>query len=60
MGSLGGLATMIVAGVLGDWVLPFVYNVGIVGFRSSYLGWLFLGGVVALVHFTDHRIGSPR
>jgi len=60
MGSLGGLATMIVAGALGDWVLPFVYNVGIVGLRSSYLGWLFLGGVVALVQFTDHHAGSPR
>jgi O-antigen ligase len=60
MGSLGGLATMIVAGALGDWVLPFVYNVGIVGLRSSYLGWLFLGGVVALVQFTDHRTtGNP-
>jgi hypothetical protein len=29
-------------------VVPFVYNVGLDGFRSSMLGWLFLGGLVAM------------
>lgn len=47
-GALGGLAGMVVAGVLGDWVLPFFYNLGLNGFRSSMLGWLFLGGLVSL------------
>jgi hypothetical protein len=47
-GSLGGLAGMVVVGMLGDWVLPFFYNVGLNGFRSSMLGWLFLGGLVSL------------
>jgi hypothetical protein len=47
-GALGGLAGMVVAGMLGDWVLPFFYNVGLSGFRSSMLGWLFLGGLVSL------------
>jgi O-antigen ligase len=47
-GALGGLAGMIVAGTLGDWVLPFFYNIGLDGFRSSMLGWLFLGGLVSL------------
>jgi hypothetical protein len=47
-GVLGGLAGMVVAGMLGDWVLPFFYNVGLNGFRSSMLGWLFLGGLVSL------------
>ena len=44
----GGLAGMVVAGMLGDWVLPFFYNVGLNGFRSSMIGWLFLGGLVSL------------
>jgi hypothetical protein len=39
---------MVVAGMLGDWVLPFFYNVGLNGFRSSMLGWLFLGGLVSI------------
>ena len=47
-GALGGLSGMVVAGMLGDWILPFFYNVGLIGFRSSMLGWLFLGGLVGL------------
>jgi len=47
-GALGGLAGMVVVGMMGDWVLPFFYNIGLSGFRSSMLGWLFLGGLVTL------------
>ena len=47
-GALGGLAGMVVAGMLGDWVLPFFYNLGLSGFRSSMIGWLFLGGLVSV------------
>jgi O-antigen ligase len=47
-GALGGLIGTLEAGLLGDWVLPFFYNVGMSGFRASVLGWLFLGGLVAL------------
>lgn len=47
-GALGALAGMAVAGMLGDWVLPFFYNIGLNGFRSSMLGWLFLGGLVSV------------
>lgn len=51
-GALGGLAGMLVAGMLGDWILPFVYNIGFAGFRASVLGWIFLGGLVALEQMT--------
>lgn len=47
-GVLAGLAGSLVAGVLGDWILPFVYNVGFFGFRASLFTWLFLGGMLAL------------
>jgi len=47
-GAMGGLAGTLTAGMLADWALPFVYNIGLVGFRASVLGWLFLGGVVSL------------
>jgi hypothetical protein len=53
-GALGALAGMIVAAMLGDWVLPFFYNIGLDGFRSSMLGWLFLGGLVSL-ELMQHR-----
>jgi O-antigen ligase len=47
-GALGGGVGTLVAAALGDWVLPFFYNVTLGGFRSSVLTWLFLGGLVAL------------
>ena len=54
-GALGGLAGMVVAGMLGDWILPFFYNVGLNGFRSSMVGWLFLGGLVSLEQMVKTR-----
>ena len=54
-GALGGLAGTLVAAGLGDWVLPFVYNVGLLGFRASVLGWLFLGGLLAVAREADTR-----
>lgn len=47
-GAIGGLVGTLFAGVLGDWVLPFVYNIGIYGLRGSIFAWLFLGGLVAI------------
>lgn len=42
--GVGSLILMLLA----DWILPFVYNIGFPGFQASLLGWLFLGGLVAL------------
>jgi O-antigen ligase len=47
-GVLAGIVATQVAAFLGDWVLPFVYNVGLTGFRSGILPWIFIGGVIAL------------
>jgi hypothetical protein len=49
VGAVGGLAGTLVAMMLVDWLLPFVYNVGFSGLRTSALAWMFLGGLVALV-----------
>jgi hypothetical protein len=45
---LAGLAGTLAAGMLADWFLPFVYNIGLAGFRASVLGWIFLGGLIAI------------
>lgn len=47
-GALGGVVATLVSAALGDWVLPFFYNVGLSGFRASVLSWIFLGGLVIL------------
>jgi hypothetical protein len=59
-GALGGLVGTVVAGMLGDWMLPFFYNIGLSGFRSSMLGWLFLGGLVSLEQMARQMEMSPR
>jgi hypothetical protein len=65
VGVLGGLAGSLVSGMLADWIIPFVYNIGIRGFRSSLLFWVFLGGVLALKRIVYSTppvsvISSPR
>ena len=47
-GVIGGVAGTLVASTLADWVLPFVYNIGLNGFRGAIPAWLFLGGLVSL------------
>ncbi len=47
-GVLAGFIGMLVSGMLGDWFLPFVYNVGFPGFRASVMGWVLMGGLAAL------------
>jgi hypothetical protein len=56
-GALGGLAGTLAAGMLADWVLPFVYNIGLAGLRASVLGWLFLGGLVSLEQMSRGAAG---
>ena len=45
---LAFLGAMLAAGVMADWFLPFLYNIGIPGFRTSIFAWLFLGGLISL------------
>jgi hypothetical protein len=46
---------MLVSGMFGDWLIPFVYNIGLNGFRASVFGWLFLGGLVVIERLADQQ-----
>ncbi len=46
---------MLASGMLGDWFLPYLYNIGIPGFRSSVFAWIFLGGLLALARIFDKQ-----
>lgn len=48
LGAFGGVLGTLASGMLGDWFIPFYYNGGVLGFRSSLLFWVFLGGALAL------------
>jgi hypothetical protein len=52
-GVLGGIVGTLVAAGLADWVLPFTYNIGLGGFRSSVLPWMFIGGLVCIEQFVE-------
>ncbi len=47
-GVFAGLVGTLVASMLGDWLLPFVYNIGFTGYRSAILAWIFFGGLLAV------------
>jgi hypothetical protein len=46
--AFGGLIGSVVAMAFGDWVIPFVYNQTIGGFRYTLHTWLFLGVLAAM------------
>jgi hypothetical protein len=46
--AIGLLIGCLFAGFLADWFLPYLYNIGFPGFRTSVLAWLFLGGLLSL------------
>jgi len=54
-GAFAGLIGTLTAALFGDWVIPFVYNVGLEGFRTSVLGWVCLGGVVAIASWQSRQ-----
>jgi O-antigen ligase len=51
--AIGGLAGTMVAAFLGDWLIPFIYNIGMEGFRASVLSWVFLGSLIFIKY--DHK-----
>jgi O-antigen ligase len=44
---LAAWVSIMVIMALADWFLPFVYNIGFLGFQASILLWMFFGGVLA-------------
>ena len=60
IGCLGCVIASLASGMLGDWMIPFVYNVGLQGFRSSLLFWVFIGSALALWNLQYERRRSPE
>ena len=52
----GALIVMLFA----DWILPFVYNIGFLGFQASVLVWLFLGGLITLEQVARQKANGNR
>lgn len=56
-GALAGFVGTLFAMGLGDWHIPFVYNIGIPGFDIAVYGWLVSGAMLALQHI---RTSAPQ
>jgi hypothetical protein len=52
---LAGFAGMLASGMMADWFMPFVYNIGFDGFRAAAMAWMFLGGLIALERLSVER-----
>lgn len=59
-GALAGLVASLVAAALADWIVPFAYNIGTRGFRSSVLFWFFMGGALAIKRLTADDAWSEQ
>jgi O-antigen ligase len=62
--GVGGAVAVLVAMMLGDWVLPFAYNQGIGSFDNASHTWLFIGCMISLYHIVkarqeEHPIQKP-
>jgi hypothetical protein len=59
-GVLGGFVGTLFAMGLGDWYIPFVYNVGIPGFDFAVHGWLLTGAMLALSYMKQSQTASAH
>ena len=55
--AVSAIVALSVASMLGDYVFPFVYNIGLRGFRDAGVGWVLLGGAVALGATRQQPVG---
>ncbi len=46
--TIGATVGTVMLAAMADWVIPFFYNLGMSGFRSAAVGWLFSGALVSV------------
>lgn len=56
--ALAGIAGVIVAMGLGDWIMPFVYTQTIAGFDYAAYTWVLMGAMLSLNHITAPAAGE--
>ncbi len=57
--AAGGWVGALSAMMLGDWVLPFAYNITITGFSHSVYHWIFLGTLISIRHILHTQATLP-
>ncbi len=59
-GMLGAWVGIMLLMALADWFLPFVYNIGFLGFQASVLAWMFFGGLISLDQIARTPAALPQ
>jgi hypothetical protein len=58
LGVLAGFISMLAASFwFADWLIPFVYNITITGFRHSVYSWILLGSVLGIYFNMQEKCG---
>jgi hypothetical protein len=61
VGVFAGFCAMLVGSFLfADWLIPFVYNITITGFRHSVYAWILIGSVLGLYYQQQGEIGGAN
>jgi hypothetical protein len=59
LGVFAGFCAMLVGSFLfADWLIPFVYNITITGFRHSVYAWILVGSVLGLYYQQREKVGD--
>lgn len=56
--ATSGWAASLASMMLGDWILPFVYNQGIGGFRYAVYSWFYLGLLIVARRMIDSEANT--
>jgi O-antigen ligase len=56
--ALAGIPAALIAMMLGDWVLPFAYNVTIMGFDHAVHTWIAIG-LTGWLHLRTAQLSPP-
>jgi len=56
--ALAGWAGVVLAMFLGDWVIPYAYTQGIIGYDYALYNWIFLAGILSLEAMVAGQPGS--
>jgi hypothetical protein len=57
--ALAGTCGCVVAMALGDWLFPFAYTQGIMGFDAAMINWFFMGSLWALSYSLAPGMPAP-
>jgi hypothetical protein len=61
VGVFAGFCAMLVGSFLfADWLIPFVYNITITGFRHSVYAWILVGSVLGLYYQQQGEKGGTK